>query len=157
MMLSFSNTFQIVYKTMEYCDIPIYINFDPLEFPVQVFTVGWMERQVGACGNATRCVGGLCFEEEPSLTVVNIRTKAVSSLPLNFLCPCFLLRAHPAKRFPNGGRSIQRRLTRRRLQRCQAKHRGRASFSETPPRRRGCSSAKGRTESDFAENNINDM
>lgn len=32
--------------------------------------------EVGACGNATRCIGGLLFEEDPSLTEATIQTKA---------------------------------------------------------------------------------
>ena len=32
--------------------------------------------EVGACGNATRCIGGLLFEESPSADVATIRTKA---------------------------------------------------------------------------------
>eukprot|EP00281_Chroomonas_sp_CCMP1168_P022015 CAMPEP_0206230058 /NCGR_PEP_ID=MMETSP0047_2-20121206/10037_1 /ASSEMBLY_ACC=CAM_ASM_000192 /TAXON_ID=195065 /ORGANISM="Chroomonas mesostigmatica_cf, Strain CCMP1168" /LENGTH=294 /DNA_ID=CAMNT_0053653417 /DNA_START=26 /DNA_END=910 /DNA_ORIENTATION=- len=32
--------------------------------------------EVGACGNATRCIGGLLFEEDPSLKEVTIQTKA---------------------------------------------------------------------------------
>jgi len=32
--------------------------------------------EVGACGNATRCIGGLLFEENPSADVATIRTKA---------------------------------------------------------------------------------
>jgi diaminopimelate epimerase len=32
--------------------------------------------EVGACGNATRCIGGLLFEETPSLEEVTIQTKA---------------------------------------------------------------------------------
>ena len=32
--------------------------------------------EVGACGNATRCVGGLLFEEDSSVEVATIRTKA---------------------------------------------------------------------------------
>ena len=50
-------------------------------------SVTYETSQVGACGNATRCIGGLIFEEDPSLSVVNIRTKAVR-VPtiLQFLC-----------------------------------------------------------------------
>jgi len=32
--------------------------------------------EVGACGNATRCIGGLLFEENPAAEEVTIRTKA---------------------------------------------------------------------------------
>jgi len=32
--------------------------------------------EVGACGNATRCIGGLLFEENPSADCTTIRTKA---------------------------------------------------------------------------------
>eukprot|EP00288_Rhodomonas_lens_P018715 CAMPEP_0177715576 /NCGR_PEP_ID=MMETSP0484_2-20121128/14068_1 /TAXON_ID=354590 /ORGANISM="Rhodomonas lens, Strain RHODO" /LENGTH=298 /DNA_ID=CAMNT_0019227585 /DNA_START=15 /DNA_END=911 /DNA_ORIENTATION=+ len=32
--------------------------------------------EVGACGNATRCIGGVLLEENPSETVATIRTKA---------------------------------------------------------------------------------
>mmetsp|Transcript_43149 Transcript_43149/g.67599 ORF Transcript_43149/g.67599 Transcript_43149/m.67599 type:complete len:296 (-) Transcript_43149:171-1058(-) len=32
--------------------------------------------EVGACGNATRCIGGLLFEENPTASVSTIRTKA---------------------------------------------------------------------------------
>ena len=32
--------------------------------------------EVGACGNATRCIGGLLFEETPSLEEATIQTKA---------------------------------------------------------------------------------
>jgi diaminopimelate epimerase len=32
--------------------------------------------EVGACGNATRCIGGLLFEEDASATEVTIRTQA---------------------------------------------------------------------------------